>query len=588
MARESRVRRSVTAEEYKSLHQLEKSPKSSALISVVLVVCIGLIVYSHVGLSAQVVTNAPPPPSPAECEAATPAAADNMSSASAVLLGGLCTVGDEALYMQLGRRSPIPFQPSEFDALVNMCSVECSLLALTDGGACVGTCVRVRQSFTSGCMPCIANFSFCSAITCFAKCITEIDVDCLICVHEGCTAEWNSCTGFGDVMNFPPSSSAPRQPPSSYFWNIGGDADIAFFTALDRLVGAGGYALFLLILLGSGVKPYAECIVLFIIWFVPLPRRTRGQTLRWLNRGSRWSLLDMLVVMTIGSAIHFSILSGTVSVILESRSAIYTFAVMACVLTPVGEWMTFRSTVHGGFEDKDPAHLGCFGKPLLALLDRPMQNDALKRRSPLLLLVAPIGLCLTATALFVPFAVRWTIEDKIGGGDLMHQEMTFASLMFGLSNPVTDSAGGGVFMAIIYFLVVIFAPLTSGLAMVIIAIVPADSTLHLYTLRWAQAVNPYSSLDVMLVSLLAFVSEFDRLIAAIADTATGGCPGNGVGASAAIEARATVGTGVWIAIPAIIFTWIAQVLTAVHAATCEAQLQNSSPTTNELGAKVSA
>lgn len=277
----------------------------------------------------------------------------------------------------------------------------------------------------------------------------------------------------------------------------------------------------------------------------------------------------MLVVISIGSAIHFTILSGTVSVILETRAAIYTFAIMACILTPVGEWMTFRSTVHGGFEQEDPAHLGCCGLPLLQAVDEPMQRDALKRRSWLLLLVSLPALALTAAAIFMDHAVTWTIED-LTTGDVSHVEATFAELMLAVTTPVTDSPAGGTFMAVIYFAVVIFAPLTAGAAMVIIGVVPAESRLHLYALRWAQAVNPYASLDVMFVGLLVFVSEFDRLIAALADGVTGGCPGSGVGASQTINSSAGLGTAIYVAVPAILLTWIAQILTAVHAATCEA------------------
>ena len=547
------------AAERKSLHQLEGSKKSSIFILVINLICIALIAFSHVGLSAQVVTNAPPPPPPSAC-----------SGGRRLASGGFCSgTADDNLYTTMGRRSSDPALPSLFDETLRQCSqFQCGIASLTDG-TCVKSCFETQTAFTTGCTSCIGNFSYCSAVECFAGCLREINLDCLRCVDTKCTPEWSACSGFNDNLNFPNASGAQGLGPSTDFWNIGGDADIAFFTALNQLFSSGSYGLGVLLLLASGIKPYAECLVLLIIWFVPLPKRTRGQALRWINRSSRWSLLDMLVVISIGSAIHFTILSGTVSVILETRVAIYTFAIMACILTPVGEWMTFRSTVHGGFEQEDPAHLGCCGLPLLRAVDEPMQRDALKRRSWLLLLVSLPALALTAASIFMDHAVTWSIED-LTTGDIHHVEATFAELMLAVTKPVTDSPAGGTFMAVIYFAVVIFAPLTAGAAMVIIGVVPAESRLHLYALRWAQAVNPYASLDVMLVGLLVFVSEFDRLIAALADGVTGGCPGSGVGASQAIRSSAGLGTAIYVAVPAILLTWIAQILTAVHAATCEA------------------
>lgn len=531
----------------RSLHQLEGSRRQSACIVALLLGCTGLIVYSHFGLSAQVITNAPVLP-----------------SGRRRLATNQCSAADEAAFTSGGGRSTDPANPSTFDTMLATCGASCGLAAIQDA-TCGTTCVTSTGVYTAACTACIGDYGFCSASQCLAQCIGGVTAACVTCVTTNCAASLYSCTGF-TAPSAPQGPSAPGGSGSGLPWrNVGGDADITLFTAVHNLYDADAYALGTVLVVASGVKPYAECLMLFLIWFVPLPRRLRGQMLRWINRGSRWSLMDNFLVMVMCSAIDFSLLSGSVRIVMETRAAIYTFATMAMVLTPIGEWMTFRATAHAGAQDEaDPAHLGCLARPLCGALDAPLQRDALKPRSPLLLLTAPAAWALTIAALFVPHAIKWELTDLTTGGTAV-SEHTFASLISGAMTPVTESAAGGVYLAVVFFFAVLMAPIGGGLAMVIVAVAPAGHRVHTYALRTAQALNPYASLDVLMLGLLAFATEFERLIFSLTE-AVAGSAGTG-----AVTAKAAIGPAIYIAIPAIVLTWAAQIVTAVHAATAESK-----------------
>ena len=562
---------------HQSLHQMEKSAKTSASVVVLILICIVLSVYSHAGMSAQVFTDAPVYASVYDSTpSSSPCSRRRLQSES-------CTAADSAIYSALGGRGSDWTQPSGFDGVLAGCAQSCGIQVLM-GAQCVNDCIVEPLGFSPPCSLCAGSFSACGVSSCATECISGASAACDNCITENCDPDFNTCTGFADSTYTestsppssppsPPSPTSPSSPPLSplspsspplppnqetQFWSIGGAADISFFKSLKLLYSNDSFILGTILLLFSGIKPYAECLSLLLLWFLPLSIRTRGQVLRWINRGSRWSMLDVLVVMAMCSAINFKIVAGTVSVIMEVSPAICTFATMALVLTPVGEWMTFRATALAGFVQEDPAHLGCLGRPLPAFLDRAIQS----RPRQLLLLVAPAALGFTAAALFVSDAIAYEVLDPLTR-QLQISQYSVVDLMRASSSPVVSSSATGVFLSFTFFVVVVFAPLTAGLAMVVVAVVPSSSKLHRFALRWAQAFNAYASLDVLLVAVLTFSSEFDRLVSSFASQIEfDRCAGGGL----EIHAEAPIGPGLLIAIPAVIFTWIAQFLTAVHAA----------------------
>ena len=548
------TKRTVPSSANKSLHQLESSARKTLIILGLLASCTGLLIFSHIGLSAQVASNTPacsPPPPPLT------------AGRRRLSLVDQCNAADEAQFALMGNRSGDPDDLSQFDSMLSTCGQQCGIQMLSSA-ACVHACVTDPpfQKFTEDCSSCISAFAFCAAKECTSPCLAGVSAGCLACQEANCADTLGTCMGF-DVSTIVVGVAPPPPGATAPFRTLGGKSDISFISGLDSLYSNNAPLLGTVLLVASGIKPYTEIFLLAMIWFMPLPKRSRGQMLRWINRSSRWSLMDNLVIMAMCSAVHFKILGGTISIVAESREAIYTFAIGVLVVTPIGEWMTFRATVHSGFEPDDPAHLGCLGRPLTASVDKAMQRDAKRSRSPFLLLLAPLALVLTAVALFLSDAITWSITEVGTGVEQRYSESLY-SLMFAASYPAIDSPAGGIFLGVVYFTIVVFAPLSAGIAMVVIAFIPSDTKPHTLALRWAQFWSPYNSIDVLLIAVVCFASEFNRFIASVSEDVS--CTQQ---ASSAIRAEATLGSGFFLAIPAVVLTWGAQVITAVHAATAE-------------------
>ena len=69
--------------------------------------------------------------------------------------------------------------------------------------------------------------------------------------------------------------------------------------------------------------------------------------------------------------------------------------------------------------------------------------------------MAPASLGLTLASLFVPFLVGWSFTDKTGGSTVVSTwNNTFADLGVNVASPVSTSPSGGIFIALIYYLLV--------------------------------------------------------------------------------------------------------------------------------------
>jgi len=345
------------------------------------------------------------------------------------------------------------------------------------------------------------------------------------------------------------------------------------------------------------VKPYAECIVLCILWFVPLPVRPRAQILRWINRFSRWTFLDMLFVITLAACLDIYVVNSSVHLVLEARAAMYTFVILSLALTPIGEWMSYRASVLANpavtavtaganvnnQEESalvDPANLGCCGRPLPTVLDTILTREVSSRRfSPLLCLVAPANLGLTIATIVVSPAVGWTLNDYTGLTSVDRQSWSnsFADLGVRVASPASTSPAGGTFIAIVYYMMVVIIPIATATAMTVVAFSPPNTRVYLLALRFAQVFNPFTSLDVALIGLLSVATEYKNMVHELQKQIVPASLQDMLSERnlTAINASGEAGVGCYLAIGAIILTYIAQLLTAVQAAVLEANLKSA-------------
>ena len=491
---------------YASLHALEASRRSSAILVLLLLVNIGLIIFSHLGVGAQIMSNVIVPASSRQRER-------QMQSVDLPrrALQAACTPQEQTTYDSLGGVGSDAANLTGLDTLIQNCAAGCGFVTISDP-SCVTACMEGADvgagatPFSNACASCVGDFGICLGSECLSDCAqvlnSVLEQKCVDCYLSQCGPAYFGCTGFTASAGL--SSLAPVVSGSTYY-AVGGTGDVSFVSTIELMFENGLHLMGILLLLASGVKPYAECVALTVLWFVPLPARPRGQILRWINRFSRWTFLDMLVVVVLASAVDIRAVSGSVHLVIETRAAIYTFVVMSVLLTPIGEWMSHRAIVLSGHENKgiDPANLGCCGFPLSKALDGLLQREARKGErslSPLLCLFASASLALSGAAIFVPYAVTWSIADNtVTPPSIESFPETLATLGIQVAAPVSGaSPAGGVFLAIVYYLIVVVIPLTTALAMLLVAVLPPKLRAYRHSLRYAQALNPFVCLDVPL------------------------------------------------------------------------------------------
>ena len=114
---------------------------------------------------------------------------------------------------------------------------------------------------------------------------------------------------------------------------------------------AGIYFLAVIIIVASGVWPYAKLLVLTLCWVIPptsLPTRRRGRLLFWMDVLGKWSLIDAYVLVILGVGFNYSLQSPafasfpvgafTFKVNIDPGYAIFAFCLatmMALVLSHV-------------------------------------------------------------------------------------------------------------------------------------------------------------------------------------------------------------------------------------------------------------
>lgn len=353
-----------------SLHKRQPSSSTGFLSLLFLVGNVCLTIYSHLGLSAQILSNIPP--SVYANLAGQPCGdADSLISNSTVTCSR-CNENDFSLYFAQG-------QMQGTDALSKTCGISCNVKML-NGPQCGYECVRAA-GYSDNCAYCFGIEGHCVATSCLVLCAGNLTTPgCRSCVESNCLPEFRNGTGFPipvyDPNNSswnapltistaaPTSSVAPTAAVSAttIFYGIPNYGQISFVYSVRRAYLAGAQALAIIVVLASGVWPYTKCLLMFIAWFVPMSNRACTRILRVVCWLGRFSLVDVLVVLLLCIGVDFDLLHGYVQVKTESGPAIVAFGCVAIWALIQGEWMLkiqlrgeLRANNYKGFETRSQA-----------------------------------------------------------------------------------------------------------------------------------------------------------------------------------------------------------------------------------------
>eukprot|EP00510_Aplanochytrium_minuta_P008526 CAMPEP_0184052674 /NCGR_PEP_ID=MMETSP0956-20121227/5453_1 /TAXON_ID=627963 /ORGANISM="Aplanochytrium sp, Strain PBS07" /LENGTH=606 /DNA_ID=CAMNT_0026345815 /DNA_START=45 /DNA_END=1864 /DNA_ORIENTATION=+ len=394
---------------------------------------------------------------------------------------------------------------------------------------------------------------------------------CIECIdREGCNDEFEVCSG----LAIPPPDNSRR---------LAGNVDerrnlqeeelfivyeISFISSIQDAINGEAYGIALVILLFSGVWPYAKNCIMFYAWFVPMTWSKRSWVLKTLTRLAKWSLVDVFAIVIIMAGLR---IESDIVLIAESRIAIYTFCVAAVWDLIQGEWMrhmhlrAYERAIMGEEkgEDFSSAKLVDGGK----LVNIPLatgSSDSMKsctsfgKLSLLVFMVVQISLCVASVFLIV---LTFTLSGSaVASGGEVVTELTPASIVTVILSPAAleqnDSVLGTIYLVIMYIALAILIPWFQFLAILVLTFVGWDSAYFTKSryktfFEATDIIGGFACQDVFVLSFVVVSAEWEKLIAASAEAIVGDCED-------CFVQTAEIGIGIYIMTVAFVLGWISE------------------------------
>ena len=301
----------------------------------------GLMVYAHVGLSAVIFSSQDP--------ASTTVPGEDNDTAT-----GQCSAADLTNYLALGGSSAQSGQS-------NFCSREYNGGCLIDTN-CIEECFQSQYGYSADCSTCFSAIPICGFQQgCVADCLTDPSGDaCRIC-NLPCQEKFATCSGLPGSAD--DSSNAEQDPTMQTSANADSNNNMPAFQDLPQQCNAFDYeavglwyvayplsfvesiedawngdakGLAIVIVLFSGIWPYLKNVMLAMIWYIPCSRNLQTQTLLWLSRLSKYTLVDVFAVICILVAIQLQLDFGGVEAIVRAEAR---FSIIAFFLATLWEFI---------------------------------------------------------------------------------------------------------------------------------------------------------------------------------------------------------------------------------------------------------
>mmetsp|Transcript_7525 Transcript_7525/g.13201 ORF Transcript_7525/g.13201 Transcript_7525/m.13201 type:complete len:677 (-) Transcript_7525:1979-4009(-) len=323
-----------------SLHRYYGSRKGFfATLSMILNA--GLMVYAHVGLSAVVLSSRPPISGEQTAPAGTtpPITGDNFT--------GLCDDQDLMIWEDQGGRVNRSLHS-------NFCSREYNGEGCLLDQLCIQECFAATFGYSANCSTCFSAIPQCSfetgcALTCAAD---SFSVECKEC-NLPCTRQLETC------MGFPSTSVSNETAAGDRYLQAEGDEctivdldsvdewyivyQLTFINGVQKAWNGDAKFLAFLVVLFSGIWPYAKNLVLVYLWYRPMTVEQRTSILTWLLRLSKYTLVDVFAIIAVLAGVLLELNVGGLEVATraEPRPSIIAFFVAT-----LWEFTQIELTVH--------------------------------------------------------------------------------------------------------------------------------------------------------------------------------------------------------------------------------------------------
>ncbi|GBG27997.1 Hypothetical Protein FCC1311_042202 [Hondaea fermentalgiana] len=543
-----------------SLHQVY--PQRVSIVTLLFLLGnVGLQIYSHVGLSAVVLSNQNPGDSDSFSGIAESGAAVNDTEFQIYF----CETG-QYNYPDVMEECVFSFSA----ASLRTCLREQGVEGTDDTVDCLGVATSCVRNTCGGICACVRY------PTEGAECDEEA---CNSCVSDDCIAPLEVCWGvsvdaFEDtdcstigteterrvLDEFEASESrALADEPEDGLYVV---YEVSFISSVKDAINGEAYGIAVVILICSGIWPYTKNIIMFVAWFVPMTAATRSSILKNLTRLAKWSMVDVFAVVIIvcGVRIEKTIGAGELVVLAEPRIAIVTFAIAAVWDLVQGEYMRAKHLeLLERCSDQAPGTNS--NKALVKSLRFSLEGsyDAtcslFGKLFWFMWCFAQVGLAFAGVAVpCMSFSITGLAASLEGTNGYEYSAGNiFSTLVSQERLDLMREPGMSVVLMIFYLVMVFLVPIAQYIVIAVASFVGWNKPLATAT----DIVGGFACLDVFVLSFGVVIAEWDMFInKAIGTQAQDLCPSDDV---VCLGMQSEILVGFYLLVVAVILGWVSEI-----------------------------
>ena len=285
------------------------------------------------------------------------------------------------------------------------------------------------------------------------------------------------------------------------------------------------YPLAVLILLMSGVWPYAKVVLMIVCFFMPkslMPGKIRNRMMVVLDMLGKWSLLDTYVMLMMLVALHFHIVFPVKGESVEGPMMIdlYVYPAYGFLTLALGTLVSLimshlvlgaHRILERGATD-NTVETAVEKKPLMSFVPGLM-GKMVPRYLVLGFLVVALALAIAGSVLMT-FSFNF---EGLAGWALplldvpAHREYSVLDLGVQLPQSAQNPNSFTVrFTQVVHLLTAFVAPILHIIAMILLWVVPLKRTVQYYWFRVCDVLYAWSCADVFIISIIAAVLQIQQ------------------------------------------------------------------------------
>jgi len=282
---------------------------------------------------------------------------------------------------------------------------------------------------------------------------------------------------------------------------------------ISELYGAGIYPLLFLVVVFSGIWPYAKLLWMFYIWNTSYREaHRREQRLLTLDALSKFSLVDtyVLVVMLVAFRFHLDLSEELgLDVYVSPGYGFYAFLLATCLSLVVGHGMLYFHRRAQRLDD-EPEVMEWIERR--SVLDHAFDVEDNGPRRPLsrFFQVTIFVSCLSAMMFLILGFGQKSFSFEFGGlagialGDKNKASYSLLSLGAAIPRSVEDSNSTGVlFLQIAYYFYAVLTPIACLILLMVLLLYPTTPKIQHRLLVAAEIANAWSAVEVFVLSIVA-------------------------------------------------------------------------------------